>query len=92
MLRIALASLVVIVPLLGTLALADEIEGDFARGAKYYADNCGRCHKARAPQEHRPREWSIVIQHMRIVAGLPGQQARDVEAFLRASSIPPPTQ
>ena len=71
------------------LARADEVMGDFARGAKYYADNCGRCHKARAPSEHRDREWSIVVTHMRVVAGLPGQQARDVEAYLRASNNPP---
>ncbi|MCH7645404.1 MAG: c-type cytochrome [Myxococcales bacterium] len=71
------------------LARADEVMGDFARGAKYYADNCGRCHKARAPSEHRDREWSIVVTHMRVAAGLPGQQARDVEAYLRASNNPP---
>ncbi len=71
------------------LARADEEMGDFARGAKYYADNCGRCHKARAPSEHRDREWSIVVTHMRVAAGLPGQQARDVEAYLRASNNPP---
>ena len=72
-----------------SLARADEEMGDFARGAKYYADNCGRCHKARAPSEHRDREWSMVITHMRVAAGLPGQQARDVEAYLRASNNPP---
>ena len=68
---------------------AEEKGGDFARGAKYYADNCGRCHNPRAPVEHRPREWSIVMPHMRIVAGLPAQQARDIEEFLRRSSLPP---
>ena len=68
---------------------ADEVKGDLARGAKFYSDNCGRCHNARAPTEHRDREWSIALIHMRIVAGLPGQQARDIEAFLRASNNPP---
>ncbi len=68
---------------------ADEVNGDVGRGAKFYADNCARCHNARPPTEHRPREWSIIIVHMRVVAGLPGAQARDIEAFLRASSIPP---
>ena len=72
------------------LARADEVTGDFARGAKYYADNCGRCHKARSPSEHRDREWSIIITHMRITAGLPGQQARDIYAFMAASNNPPP--
>ena len=60
-----------------------------ARGARFYSDNCARCHNARPPVEHRPREWSIIIVHMRVAAGLPGAQARDIEAFLRVSSTPP---
>ncbi len=68
---------------------ADEVDGDVGRGARFYSDNCARCHNARPPTEHRPRDWSILIVHMRVAAGLPGAQARDIEAFLRASSIPP---
>ena len=68
---------------------AAEVNGDVGRGAKFYSDNCARCHNARPGKEHRPRDWSIIIVHMRVVAGLPGAQARDIEAFLRASSTPP---
>ena len=64
--------------------------GDPVRGAKYYSDNCGRCHNLRGPMEHRDRDWSIIITHMRITAGLPGQQARDIYAFMAASNNPPP--
>ena len=95
MLRMIVASIPVVALLLAGLVLsstADEARGDYARGAKYYSDNCARCHSARPPTEHRPREWSIVNQHMRIVAALPGQQARDIGEFLRRSSIPPPTE
>lgn len=70
-------------------AMAGEVNGDVGRGARFFSDNCGRCHNARPPVEHRPREWSVVIVHMRVAARLPGAQARDIEAFLRASSIPP---
>ncbi len=68
----------------------DRSSGDWIRGAKYYSDNCARCHNARAPTEHRDRDWSIIITHMRITAGLPGQQARDIYAFMAASNNPPP--
>ncbi len=68
---------------------AEEVSGDVGRGARFYSDNCARCHNARPPVEHRPREWSVIIVHMRLVARLPGAQARDIEAFLRAGSIPP---
>ncbi len=70
-------------------ASADESRGDVARGGKFYSDNCMRCHNARAPKEHRDRDWSIVMTHMRVTAGLPGQQARDIQAFLYASNNPP---
>ena len=68
----------------------DRSSGDSTRGAKYFSDNCGRCHNPRAPTEHRDRDWSIIITHMRITAGLPGQQARDIYAFMAASNNPPP--
>ena len=70
-------------------AKADHRDGDPIRGGRLYSDNCGRCHNPRPPNEHINRDWSIVMTHMRIVAGLPGQQARDVHAFLTASNNPP---
>ena len=87
---IRLAACFIVTLIVGAVpAVADEEEGDVGRGAKYYSDNCARCHNARPPVEHRPREWSVIIVHMRVVARLPGAQARDIEAFLRASSTPP---
>ena len=68
---------------------AEDVSGDVGRGARFYSDNCARCHNARPPVEHRPREWSVIMVHMRVAARLPGAQARDIEAFLRAGSIPP---
>ncbi len=68
----------------------DRTSGDPVRGAKYYSDNCGRCHNPRGPMEHRDRDWSIIITHMRITAGLPGQQARDIYAFMAAGNNPTP--
>lgn len=73
----------------GLPSRGEEIQGDVGRGAKFYSDNCARCHKARPPMEHRDRDWSVVMTHMRITAGLPGQQARDIQAFLWASNNPP---
>ncbi len=72
-----------------TRVAGDEVRGDVGRGARFYSDNCARCHNARPPFEHRDREWSIIIVHMRVAAGLPGSHARDIEAFLRASNNPP---
>jgi mono/diheme cytochrome c family protein len=81
-------------PLVGlpTAALrAEAPPSDFARGASLYSANCARCHNARGPGEHSDAVWPLIVTHMRVVAGLPGEQARLIEQFLRASNNPPPT-
>lgn len=71
------------------VALAGSQKSDPGRGARVYSENCGRCHNTRPVSQFNDRNWSTIVTHMRVVAGLPGQQARDVEAFLRASNNPP---
>ncbi len=61
-------------------------EGDFARGAKLWADRCGSCHNIRDPKDLTDSEWEATITHMRIRAGLSGQDARDILAFLQKSN------
>ena len=65
---------------------------DLARGARLYSENCGRCHNARGPAEFSDAHWPIIVTHMRVIAGLPGEQARAIEVFLRASNNPPRRQ
>ena len=72
-----------------TLATAADEVPNFARGASLYSANCGRCHNARGPSEYSDGTWPLVVTHMRVIAGLPGDQAREIEAFLRASNNPP---
>lgn len=64
--------------------------GDFQNGAKSWSENCGRCHNVRDPQDLRDDEWKTSIFHMRIRAGLTGQEARDILTFLQASNSPVP--
>lgn len=65
---------------------AKSMQDDFARGAKAWADNCLRCHNARDPQELRDDQWITTTTHMRVRAGLTGQQARDIITFLQKSN------
>jgi len=60
--------------------------GDSIRGAQQWANNCARCHNMRDPKEFRDDEWRPIVQHMRIRAGLHGQQVRDILAFLQSSN------
>lgn len=76
-----------LLPLSG--AAADQPKkGDYSNGAMVWAENCGRCHNIRDPREYRDDQWVTVVSHMRIRAGLTGQESRDVLAFLIASNKP----
>ena len=68
---------------------AQDAVPDLARGASLYSANCGRCHNARGPAEFSDHSWPLIMTHMRVIAGLPGDQARSIEAFLVASNNPP---
>ncbi|WP_288944969.1 cytochrome c [Marinobacter sp. SS8-8] len=60
----------------------------FIRGAQSWADNCSRCHNMRDPAELRDDVWEPSVIHMRIRAGLTGQEVRDITAFLQKSNDP----
>ncbi|WJW74274.1 c-type cytochrome [Thiohalobacter sp. IOR34] len=62
--------------------------GDFARGAKVWADTCIRCHNLRDPKELRDDQWISTIHHMRVRSGITGQEMRDILTFLQASNSP----
>lgn len=55
-------------------------------GAELWAENCMRCHELRSPAQYKPGEWGVIIDYMRLKAGLTGEQARKIERFLKESS------
>ncbi len=59
---------------------------NFARGAKLWANRCTGCHNIRAPKDLTDSEWKATMMHMRIRAGLSGQDARDILEFLQRSN------
>ncbi len=65
---------------------ADQTGGDFASGARSWAQNCARCHNMREPNEFRDDTWKPIVTHMRVRAGLTGQEARDILEFLQRSN------
>jgi len=83
------AGLFIAATMLTTSAFAAETpstKGDVGRGAKAWVDNCVRCHDARDPKELRDDQWITTTYHMRIRAGLTGQQTRDIIKFLQMSN------
>ena len=67
-------------------AADDSKAGDISRGAQQWANNCSRCHNMRDPKEFRDDEWKPIVLHMRVRAGLTGQQSRDILTFLQSSN------
>jgi len=57
-----------------------------AQGAKAWSDNCGRCHNYRDPKEFSDKDWDVIVNHMRVIAPLPGEVVREIKAFLKASN------
>jgi len=57
-------------------------------GAQTWANNCDRCHNMRDPGDFDAGQWRVIVTHMRIRAGLTGDEARDVLEFLTQSSVP----
>jgi len=60
--------------------------GNFSDGAKVWAENCNRCHNMRGPKELKDDQWISTAFHMRVRAGLTGQETRDIITFLQASN------
>ena len=58
----------------------------FGRGAKAWANNCSRCHNMRDPRTLPDDQWLAAVTHMRVRAGLTGQEARDILVFLQGSN------
>lgn len=61
-------------------------EGDSSQGAKLWAQTCSRCHNLRNPKEFRDELWVAIVTHMRVRAGLTGQETRNILAFMQQSN------
>ena len=57
--------------------------GDAVRGAQLWANNCARCHNIRSAPELRDDQWITTMFHMRVRAGLTGQETRDILSFMQ---------
>jgi len=69
-------------------ALGNALTGtaDVAHGAQQWSNNCARCHNLRSSTEFSANNWQPIMLHMRIQAGIAGQDARNIYAFLAGQS------
>ena len=64
----------------------DSKEGNFMRGITLWKNNCARCHGMRDPKDFNDYQWEVIMAHMKVRAGLPGQDVRDILKFLQQST------
>lgn len=84
---IALGGTLGLVPLAAFPAHDEKPEpAQVARGAKAWAEQCGRCHNIRSANELTDEEWIVSTTHMRVRGNIPADLIRDIQAFLRASN------
>ena len=67
-------------------AVHSENVSAFTKGVQAWANNCTRCHNLRNPNEFSDGDWEIIISHMRVRAGLTGEEARNILKFLQQSN------
>lgn len=72
-----------------TIGYAEEANNGELSGSDLWAQNCGRCHNYRGPQEFNDYQWAIIVSHMRIIGGIPAAQARAITKFLQETNNPP---
>lgn len=69
-------------------ALGDALTGQasVSHGAQEWGNNCARCHNLRPASEFSANNWQPIMMHMRMQAGIVGQEARNIYAFLASQS------
>ena len=55
-------------------------------GEQLWTANCNRCHNARSAQEFSDSDWEVVMDHMRGVAGLTGDEAQSLLKYLQENN------
>lgn len=85
-LRVLALCAALLAPSVGMAGGAQDRAADISRGAQTWVNNCARCHNPRDPKEFRDDLWKPITYHMRVRAGLTGQQTRDVLKFLQQSN------
>jgi hypothetical protein len=70
------------------LASARAEQTDLGR-AELWAAHCTRCHALRPRQEYNPAQWAVVVNHMRTIADLSGEDYRRLLEYL-ADRTPAP--
>lgn len=85
-------SLQVLIVLALVIGLSFIIQRSSAQGSKkltgeeLWGANCNRCHNARMPEEFSDEDWSTIMDHMRVVCGLTGEETKKILEYLSSNN------
>ena len=57
-----------------------------SKAGERWSDICGRCHNLRSPSEYSDAQWTVAMDHMRLIVPLTTQEHREVLKFLKADN------
>jgi len=84
-----LIGIAITLTIMSTTGYAEDKKETELSGSDLWAQNCGRCHNFRGPQEFNDSQWNIIVNHMRVIGGIPGNQSRAIIKFLQEANNPP---
>jgi len=84
-----LIGIAITLTIMSTTGYAEDKNETELSGSDLWAQNCGRCHNFRGPQEFNDSQWNIIVNHMRVIGGIPGNQSRAIIKFLQEANNPP---
>ncbi len=61
-------------------------QGKELTGGEVYAANCGKCHSERYPSERTDEEWKVIVNQMRVIAGLTAKETKLVLQYLQENN------
>ena len=79
------------IPTADALGAAGGLSGEtdvaaLRRGRAIFVTECATCHRLFLPAEYSPEQWGGIVKRMSARASLSGEQAADLERYLRAAS------
>lgn len=57
-----------------------------SEAGRKWSDICGRCHNLRSPSEYSDAQWTVALDHMRLIVPLTRSEQNEVLEFLKASN------
>ena len=55
-------------------------------GAQLWGENCSRCHNAPSPADYSDNHWDVLVNHMKVKAGLTNTEATKIVEFLKSAN------